>query len=96
MTLDDKLRYLLKQPNTTVAQIKQAFIDEGWADTNNLTTLANWAAKDRGLMTGQEFYDRFEKEYEHQVKENDSRTGGELSHQRHYIIEAAKKAAGIK
>jgi len=58
-------KYAVKQ---SIAQIKKAFIDEGWINTiakdkdGNIEGLFVHHVPMEGYMTGQEWYDRFEKE----------------------------------
>jgi hypothetical protein len=94
--------------DAALADIKQAFRDDGWLRTVDVSMPAYTNYDKPKVMTGQEWYDRFEKELwvppkqEYKLGANDD---GE-SHDRFYrnggsnfmytrAIEAAKKAAGI-
>ena len=109
MSLDDKLKEILGKQGAgasdeTIPQIKQAFADEAGLtqliqDTANLYANMKHDALRLGLsysntqyLSGQEWYDNFEKEYD---QLDDTRTGGELSHWKAYIFQAAKRAAGL-
>lgn len=83
------------------AAVKQAFIDDGWSDKPwTAVTKDGYSQIDeqhdviKQLMTGQEWYDRFEKEYTtpYVVIGKDG-VEGEI---RVNPLEAAKKAAGIE
>jgi len=81
--------------DTYIARIKQAFADEGWSDTNLYTKdkLARFL-KSENMMTGQEWYERFVKEYE-QTKEF-GEVGGPAYSSPSDVLTAAKKASGIQ
>jgi hypothetical protein len=98
MSLDDKLRELklkgklyvetdsmeryLELSDEAIAQIKQAFSDEGYSN-------GQWKmAAALGLLTGQEWYDRFTKEYIILVET--------LKDKELAALLGAKRAAGIK
>lgn len=103
MTLDDKLREtltkyrnLLLEPEEhyvedkltqakAIAQIHQAFAEEGYTTADQLAK--NLSSK-INIMTGQEWYDRFEKELE-PIRRTMPRTIFKVK-------EAARKAAGIE
>lgn len=102
--LDDKLREILhdfyyseaKAPDDQVAQIKQAFADEGWVDMHKGFDKV-WEVRapspDGGprviahLMDGQEFYQRFKAE----MPQGSWRELTDVD-----ILDAAKKAAGLE
>lgn len=93
MSLDDKLREIVdfegeteEYANETIAQIKQAFADEGWIHSP-LVDYQFKRIKSGELMTGQEFFDRFEPLLE-DIDLNSKTRYRELK-------EAAKKASGI-
>lgn len=100
MSLDDKLRKILntelsavgetgwshtdKEADGLLVHIKQAFYQaKHYYIPDNIKLLERPGADN--LMTGQEWYDRFEKEYQNSSNGDD-----------HEAYEAAKKAAGIK
>lgn len=98
--LDDKLREILKPwawdksyTEETIAQIKQAFIDEGWhfhGAKQDLKDYLRWSKDEAVLhitMTGAEFYDRFEKEIQG--------ISGDTVHKVN-IYAAAKRASGLE
>lgn len=100
MKLDDKLREVIygwvtadmdvteeEHIDKMVAQIKQAFADEGYIDSKNLEHLFS-VARATGLMTGQEFYDRFRSEVAKELNEHAMPTG--------FVMRAAKKASGLQ
>lgn len=64
-----------------IDQIKQAFEEEGW---HNLMD-----AKDREFMSGQEWYERFEKEIRSWTN------AGDISFTDTAYLKAAKKASGV-
>lgn len=95
-----------------IEEIKQAFIDAGWIDMRKLQK--NWSEAEEllqgarpddeaELMTGQEWYDRFEKEHKRLLKE---KLEQRLAKEGRSVIgdfvmkdladQAAKKAAGIE
>lgn len=106
--LDDKLRklrirpvedynsYLFRLSNNDIAQIKQAFADEGWTHKPFLKHLTQ--TDDTPVYTGQEWLSRFEKARIPLVSAGFEDKDGKL----HMywdckdIIEAAKKASGLK
>jgi hypothetical protein len=91
-----------KDAETGLAEIKQAFIDDGWhkpldgegiigrreAPRDTAYTITGPYEEVIRMMTGQEWYDRYRNEWNAIVATGDVRAD---SH-----IEAAKKAAGIK
>jgi hypothetical protein len=92
--LEDKLDSILYEfdshnPDVYSAkqQIRQAFIDAGWEHTG----------KDRyvGYYTGQEWYDRFEREYHMRADwiAGDPDMGDDAEHD---VLLAAKLASGIE
>jgi hypothetical protein len=109
--LDDKLKEIL-QANSgygsmsdeyVIAQIKQAFADEGYKKPGTAAELINKMAKDledagvmrnwsdTDLLTGQEWYWKFVKESERVWDNRKSKTT-----QYNEMVEAAKKASGIE
>lgn len=105
MALDDKLKEIKVYPthngflpDHALAQIKQAFVEEGYIDFKKEYQV-------KGFMTGQEWYDRFEKELGAMVdyyRENlwnsvePSPAQKILYEQQNYkILQAARKAAGL-
>lgn len=74
-----------------IAEIKQAFIDDGWLREINLSLPAVTPYVPEPRMTGQEWYDRFEAEIS--LVEY-TRLQGEVTAKR-IALESAKKAAGI-
>ncbi len=112
MSLDDKLREILHQAgygsemiyetdDALVAQIKQAFADGGYVQVPK-EVQETWREYNRmaGYMTGQEWYDRF------QIELARDQTKWEINHLSEvpkflgkrtvYVLEAAKKAAGLE
>lgn len=98
MNLDKRLREIL-QANTgygsmsdghVIAQIHEAFKEAGYSKFN----IGEIMKGNSGLMTGQEFYERFEKEIK-QLERNRT-TYGHLYSTTEEMFEAARKAAGIK
>lgn len=77
---------------TTIGRIKQAFADEGYVNKiDNPNMIGMYVDKDGYIykaMTGQEWYDRFEKEMDNQPYKIDPMFS--------VAFEVAKKAAGIK
>jgi len=108
MSLDEKLREIVADmpyPDAAVETIKQAFTDSGYLNSvrmNGKTIVMNgkdplgqvvyWPDK---AMTGQEWYDRFEKELEHKVI-GVGYGGQDALYVFNYVVGAAKKAAGLK
>ena len=105
-TLDDRLREILRADRAnelaiaeTIAQIKQAFADEGWIKIpqiveveGKLETQHNFVdINNMRYMTGQEWYDRFERELQRVafVDEYDVRNAV------NQCWDAAMKAAGL-
>lgn len=94
-SLDDKLRGIIGNGydrfdvEKAIAQIKQAFADEGWIKPEGADLIADVLDD---MMTGQEWYDRFMKELPDSI---------DLVHpdrevfDRRWAITAAKKAAGL-
>lgn len=94
--LDKKLEEILSYPwgdtwasmDEKINEIKQAFIDEGWLDSKQIG-YPEAARKAVGLMTGQEWYDKWSAEF--------MEMAGRLYPQTQLELHAiAKKAAGIK
>lgn len=100
-------RVLKEGELTSLEEIKQAFIDAGWfipADAELVQQVVNYRAQQKvdsvkhvadfshgklsALMTGQEWYDKFAKELKLE-------TGQQLATVND-VLDAAKKAAGIK
>jgi len=88
--IDDKLREIITNSldyGTTedaIIRIKQAFADE--QDTEHLDRVKTYLEA-KGYMTGQEWYDRFEKEL----------TGFDMTETitKFVVLKAAKKASGL-
>lgn len=78
--------------NEALARIKQAFISDGWKDS--VFIAENRAFGDKDKMTGQEWYNRFEKELAKPV-ESDHLLCGRVICAEH-ATEAAKRAAGLE
>ena len=107
--LDDKLREILAKvkfyptveipPSEAIAAIKQAFTEAGHKKFTNRLDLEthNLTHTDKPLMTGQEWYDRFEKEMYFLIAMvwDDHKEHHEIL-DREQILEAAKKAAGLE
>jgi hypothetical protein len=113
-TLDEKLKLIIQglpDPDGSIsdgdmedgiAQIKQAFQDEGyarqWMDDNTFATprkvLEKLPTYNKPLMTGQEFYNRFEKEYHMRADwiSADVEMGDDAEHD---VLLAARLAAGL-
>lgn len=94
--LDDKLKELVFKMaggikdggEDEITQIKQAFADEGYVAKSELKSWSYTAE----LLTGTEWYDRFEKELNNLgVNYKTGMTGLMASE----ILEAAKRAAGL-
>jgi hypothetical protein len=106
--IDDKLKEIVDALDTAqvcnhthfIDQIKQAFTDEGYANPDEVFDgVIDGLAKNGKKLTGQEWYDRFEKELDVQL---DNDKGEEwLDHLAEYgadltpILDAAKKASGL-
>lgn len=105
MNLEDKLREILTQSvdaqwsqpqlKNAIAQIKQAFADAGWLNTNQTNAMMTLAAQFSNRMTGQEWYERFEKEMHFHIAAKDLDRGYEVL-DRMAILKAARRAAGIE
>lgn len=73
--LDEKLRKVIShiapadnqqhrdRTSDAIAQIKQAFADEGYGHNLYINKVGKWQPMS-GMMTGQEWYDRYQKELE--------------------------------
>lgn len=113
MRLRDLLSLVDQAEIECIEQIKRAFIDAGWVDNPELTILNyrydfrtkqfyHIQTKEHGvLMTGLEWYDRFESTFEasHYSTLIDCRTDREKDVMKSTALlffEAAKKAAGIE
>lgn len=100
MSLDERLRDVLFKAaggisdmgDDEVAQIKQAFADEGWTPIQRVgfrPDKEGFIERYPALMTGQEWYDRF-------VEECKRIPDGKHPSIFDPVYEAAKKAAGIE
>lgn len=108
--LDDKLRDIIDTARDDpadiydeqfVSQLKQAFADAGYVDSK----LAHHQVRmlnDKGYMTGQEWYDRFVKEFEKPFKRTftaaEQKRANELGKEQivcDWAYAAAQRAAGI-
>lgn len=103
MTLNDKLREVLLKGTATfdgdkkrifwsnddvIAQIKQAFAEEGYWKMDKKKSVASIIGLD--VMTGQKWFGRFEKELDKGIND----ISGDIKYVD--ILEAAKKASGLK
>lgn len=95
--MDERLREIIeslefeghtyKTAPKAIAQIKQAFAEEGWcAPIHFIDRGDGIKVSAEQVMTGQEWYDRFEKEI---------RKNGKADFNKE-LLEAAKKAAGLE
>lgn len=81
---------------TAIAQIEQAFIDAGWSPIERLRynpNADNYSERFPRLMTGQEWYDQFMR---HLDLNNNKAAVAMPRDQWAYVLDAAKKASGIK
>lgn len=82
----------------TKQEIKQAFIDAGWSDNPFYYDSQSESLKKK--LTGQEWYDRFEKELQLPITSTDFAFGDDRDSRywlyRDDVIKIAKKAAGIE
>lgn len=81
------IRPIIVGDDETIAQIKQAFADE-----QNLVMRGVVDPKEGGLLTGQEWYEKFEKEWQRSI-EGRYFDGDSLAKA---TQEAAKRAAGLE
>jgi len=85
------------ETHVDVEAIKQAFIDAGWAPfTPDGKVKVQELVNKRGLMTGQEWYRKFEKEIDKKNLLGLDPSGALLQQARDGALRAAKKAAGIE
>lgn len=95
--LDDKLRDILEgwypgtQYEEVIARLKQAFADEGFMTSQQADQQTSDILKVNRKLDGQEWYDRFVKEYSHL----EGKLSGGSVMPRSNAIEAAKKASGL-
>lgn len=96
-TLEDKLRKIVEKYENTdsdvlVAQIIQAFKDEGWVKVDlRYTPPMDVFTTNPKYMTGQEWYERFENELGNTVVSADNVPAVVLA-----CKESAKKASGLQ
>lgn len=95
--IDEKLREIVDKEgydtrrgtgisNKGIAQIKQAFAEEGYVQIRDELVPPNQPP----VMTGKYWYERFRVEYDRLPHDNQTKDQG-----KYYAVEAAKKAAGL-
>lgn len=77
-----------------IAQIKQLFADVGYRFNPSLKEMAGYKINTKPTMTGQEFFERFEKELG-EPKVFPGYGYDEIGYEDDHVLEAAKKASGL-
>lgn len=90
---DGRPKHLLQELEETVPQIIQAFKDDGWLRTVDVSMPAFTPYNQEPRMTGQEWYERFEKELEDMPIPD--ALDYKIAVQKPYT-QAAKRASGIE
>lgn len=87
----------VSESNQAIERIKQAFIDAGWRQGQGpyQDAMLDAIKKEAGLMTGQEWYDRFQDELKGRVFPHGD-TNRYVANAVNEMLDAAKKAAGIE